>query len=323
MALNSFNYFGDLSPTSNFYSTDISFTRPGFGALVNYRAFSNRIDTDFAFNWGTLRGDDFSSSDPDDEGARYNHIRNMSFRNQIYEFSVGAKVFLFEDGDGGTLQRRLLNPYVHLGGAIFYHNPQAQVPEFDMINNYNAAAGVFSRVAITEETHGANPGDWVSLRPLRTEGQGIVAGRNPYSLIQGALVGGMGVRYRLLEYVDLSFDINIRYLFTDYIDDVSTTYVDLGLLESDLARVMSDRSLENLEEFGGTLSDEYIRGLYPEKFQEYVSEGNGETYAILPGRGRSSDLNQRGNPSNDIYYIASFKLVYILGGSLKTSNQFR
>ncbi|MEL6537458.1 MAG: hypothetical protein AAFQ98_18700, partial [Bacteroidota bacterium] len=210
-----------------------------------------------------------------------------------------------------------------LGGGVFYHNPQAQVPEMDIINTYNSSQRVFFPQPITPDVHGASPGDWVPLRPLRTEGQGIVEGRNPYSLVQGALIGGLGVRYRLADYLDLSFDINIRYLFTDYIDDVSGNYVDLGLLESPLARVMSDRSLENLEEFGGTLSDEYIRALYPEKFQTYTSEGDGNIYAILPGRGRSSDTNQRGNSSNDVYYIASFKLVYILGGSFQTSNQFR
>lgn len=324
VALNSFNYFGDLSPTANFYSTDISFTRPGAGAFVNYRALSNRIDLAAGVNWGILRGDDATSSDANDPLARYNNIRGLSFRNNIVELSAGARIYLYADGNGGTLQRRVLNPYIFVGGGGFYHNPQGRVPEFDYHSGWNGSTHV--GIPITPETHGASPGDWVNLRPLATEGQGIVDGRNTYSPIQGMVMGGLGVRYRLADYLDLSFDLNIRYLFFDYIDDVSTTYVDLDTWgdtpEGRLARVMSDRSLERLSAYGGDLDEGYISSLYPGGFQVYTTD-NGNTFAIIPGRGRSSDLNTRGNPSNDVYYVASFKLAYILGGSLKTSNQFR
>ena len=322
VALNSFNYFGDLAPTSAFYSTDISFTRPGLGIYGTYRFLSNRIDVSSGFNWGTLRASD-ASSDPEGINTRYNYMRNLSFRNQIFEYTAAARFYLLEDGSG-VRQRKPWNPYAIVGGALFFHNPKAQVPEFDIINNYDANTGTFNPQPITPATHeGYSPGDWVALRRLRTEGEGIVDGVNNYSLIQGAILGGLGIRYKLADYLDLSFDVNIRYLFTDHIDDVSGKYVDLGVLPNDLARVMSDRSLETMERFGGTLSDDFVRSLYPSIFQTYTSQGDNQTYAILPGRGRFADDNIRGKQGNDIYYVAAFKLTYILGGSLKSSNQFR
>ena len=49
---------------------------------------------------------------------------------------------------------------------------------------------------------------------------------------------------KLGERTDLNFEINYRVLLTDYIDDVSSRYVDLGALDSELAKAMSDRSRE-------------------------------------------------------------------------------
>ncbi|MCZ6694699.1 MAG: hypothetical protein O6939_12405, partial [Bacteroidetes bacterium] len=36
-SVNAFNYFGDMAPLPNRVSTDISFTRPGFGLIWNHR----------------------------------------------------------------------------------------------------------------------------------------------------------------------------------------------------------------------------------------------------------------------------------------------
>ncbi len=44
--------------------------------------------------------------------------------------------------------------------------------------------------------------------------------------------------------MDLWADIGFRYTFTDYLDDVSENYVDLGVFDNNLARAMSYRSNE-------------------------------------------------------------------------------
>ena len=88
-------------------------------------------------------------------------------------------------------------------------------------------------------------GTWVNLKPLGTEGQmSDKYNFDTYNNFQLAVPGGIGVNYRMGRNIDLSFQIGLRYLFFDYIDDISGDYVDLGALESDLAREMSDRSQE-------------------------------------------------------------------------------
>ena len=55
---------------------------------------------------------------------------------------------------------------------------------------------------------------------------------------------GIGARFRINEVLDFSAEIGFRYLFTDYIDDVSGNYVDLGVFNTELAKAMSYRSSE-------------------------------------------------------------------------------
>ena len=68
---------------------------------------------------------------------------------------------------------------------------------------------------------------WVDLKPLRTEGQGI--GNHPnrpqYSLTKRNTPYGIGLKYFFSDKFNLSFEIVSRKTFTDYIDDVSRTYI--------------------------------------------------------------------------------------------------
>ncbi len=69
-------------------------------------------------------------------------------------------------------------------------------------------------------------GEWVDLKPLRTEGQGLIPGREEYKLTQLNIPMGIGVKYFLTETFHVSSEVLHRKTFTDYIDDVSTNYVD-------------------------------------------------------------------------------------------------
>jgi hypothetical protein len=55
-------------------------------------------------------------------------------------------------------------------------------------------------------------------------------GRTKYSLTQAALPFGGGVKLALSENIRLRFEIGFRKTFTDYLDDVSTTYADQSML---------------------------------------------------------------------------------------------
>ena len=60
---------------------------------------------------------------------------------------------------------------------------------------------------------------------------------------------GFGVKYAISDKVNLSFEVNYRFTTTDYLDDVSTTYIGIDKFPStsggkSLAGIMQDRSFE-------------------------------------------------------------------------------
>jgi hypothetical protein len=288
-SVNALNYYGDLSPTPNRVSTDISFTRPALGVSFNHR-FGPRYTLLAQYMYGTLKGSDSESANfSDQENGKYRYQRNLSFRNRINELSVLAYFDLIEN-DATYMSRPKWTPYAYIGLTGFLHNPQAQAPATDLQGNTLPEAG-----------------QWVDLRPLGTEGQNSDLlpsdanyGIKPYSKIQAAIPIGIGARLRLNDLMDLWFDIGFRYTFTDYLDDVSKNYVDLGVLEGKLAKAMSYRSNE--------LPASELPTLKP-----YVGR-DGVTYNTIPGYGRESESNLRGSKNNnDIYMVTSIKLTYIIG----------
>ena len=112
----------------------------------------------------------------------------------------------------------------------------------------------------------------------------------------------MGVRFKVNEVVDFSAELAFRYLFTDYIDDVSRNYVDLGVLDSELGRALSYRSNELTK---------------PDIARTPVTARNGVTYNLINGYGQESPTNVRGKRSNnDIFTVTTFRVSYILGKSM-------
>jgi hypothetical protein len=291
VSLNGLNYYGDLAPAPSRFSTDISFTRPGIGIAFGHR-FGPRYTMTASFMYGTLRGSDFDSADPGDaENGVFRFQRNLSFRNRIKELSLVASIDLFPNNDT-YISRVRWTPYLFAGVAVFHHNPQAKAPDTDIDGNPLAEAG-----------------KWVDLQPLGTEGQhatladsAVNYGIKPYKRIQIAIPMGVGARFRLNQLMDLSVEFGFRYLFTDYIDDVSQNYVDLGVFgNNELAKVMSYRS-----------SELFTPGNLPNP--PYVSPVDGRTYLVLDGYGRENPENLRGNKSDkDIFMVTTVKLTYILG----------
>ncbi len=290
VSLNAFNYYGDISPQPQNVSTDISFTRPALGFSFMHR-FGPRYTFLTQFMYGTLKGADAESADfGDPENGKYRYQRNLSFRNRIKELSMLAYFDLFEN-DATYRSRVKWTPYVYVGVTGFLHNPQALAPATDL-----------SGAALAEA------GQWVDLQPLGTEGQYSTlldtdanSGIKPYSKIQVAIPIGLGARFRVNEVIDLWAEIGFRYTFTDYLDDVSKNYVDLGVLNSPLAKAMSYRSNE--------LSASELPTLKP-----YLAR-DGKTYNTIPGYGQESQYNIRGSKDKDIYMVTSIRLTYIIGAT--------
>jgi hypothetical protein len=300
--INLLNYFGDLSPRSNLLSTDISFTRPGLSLQIEYK-YAPRISWVATLSYGIISGDDFESADPNDDLAKYRYIRNLQFRNSILELSLTGKIYLLTNR-GTYLSRPGINPYFFIGAGVFYHNPKAKAPETDQLGNSVREAGT-----------------WVALQPLGTEGQySEYYDVKPYSRIQISLPVGLGVSFRLNDQLDFGFEIGYRVLFFDHIDDVSGNYVDLGALDSPVAKALSDRS----QEINAIISES------PRDFENiinpnttpytYTSPYDGNTYQVFNGFGSEHPANIRGNASdNDILIVSSFKLTYILGGTFRNA----
>ena len=128
----------------------------------------------------------------------------------------------------------------------------------------------------------------------------------------------MGFRYRLSEVWDIAGEFNFRWLFTDYIDDVSKNYVDLDVLDSDLAREMSYRSDETTAAWQGEARDLDNPNVAPIVNNRNVYDGrNGNTYDVVAGYGDEHPQSVRGNPKgNDMFMTFSIKLTYVLGKTL-------
>jgi hypothetical protein len=121
-----------------------------------------------------------------------------------------------------------LQPYAMLGVGIFSFNPQGSY--FDEI---------------------ADDYVWVDLKPLRTEGQGMkeYPNRKEYKLSQANMPFGFGVKYQLSDKTSLGFEFVGRKLFTDYLDDVSETFIDptlfanyLNAEDAEVAKLINNKS---------------------------------------------------------------------------------
>lgn len=144
-----------------------------------------------------IRGDftygKISGSDAD--GSK-NRDRNLSFQSNISEFSLGYEYVVWD------LYQYKVSPYVFAGISVFRFAPYAKD-----IN-----------------------GNLFSLYELDTEGEGFYDGRKKYNLTQFVIPYGAGVQWGINDNTRLGFVIGIRQTFTDYLDDVSKTYVDRNTL---------------------------------------------------------------------------------------------
>jgi hypothetical protein len=177
--------------------------------------------------------------------------RNLSFQSHLLE---GALLFEYTFFD---LEEKRISPYVFAGGGIYYANPTA----FD------------------------TTGRKIYLHSLHTEGQGLAQypDRKHYNKVKISIPFGGGVKFRITEGTVLGFEIGLRKLFTDYIDDVSTTYV------NPIALRMA---------FGSRAEDMAYRG-------DELKDGD----PVYPAEG-----TVRGNPkSKDWYYFSGLTLAVRIG----------
>ena len=223
-----------------------------------------------AGNIGKLEGDDAAVKTKGVDEL-WRKQRNLDFRTNILEAYVAVEIFPLMVLTSFQENQPKLRPYVVGGLGMFHFDPQGSLTD---------ANGVKT---------------WYYLRRLRTEGEGMkeYPGRKPYKLAQFNIPVGGGLKYFSSDRLTLSLELLYRKTFTDYIDDVSTNYIDPNLFNryldvgtAALARRISDKTI----------------GI------------------VTPGITRYAPGTERGNPKhNDAYFNLFIKLGIRLGDIYENS----
>ncbi|MBO3270103.1 DUF6089 family protein [Hymenobacter defluvii] len=204
-SLSAFNYFGDLTPRVSFASVRMAAVRPGFGFHVTQR-LTPYVSVRGALSFGRITGSDQQAAGKE---AAYRYYRNLNFTSNIQELSV-VGIFDLVPNHSQAVNRMPIVPYVFGGIAGFHFNPKGTV------DGGTVPAGL-------------KPDAQVELQPLRTEGR-------YYHRAQLAIPFGAGVRLKVAKNMDVGVELGWRKTFTDYLDDVSTTYVSVARLSTPAAR---------------------------------------------------------------------------------------
>lgn len=166
-----------------------------------------------AIQYGKLEGKD-AVIDTKGRPELYRKQRNLDFRTNLFEAYVAAEIYPLSliFGEESGYQPRLL-PYGVIGVGMYHYNPQGSLTDV----NGNKS--------------------WYYLKPLHLEGQGFdeYPDRKEYNLNQINIPMGVGVKYLVSEKVNISFEVLLRKSFNDYVDDVSTTYIDPALFDKYLS----------------------------------------------------------------------------------------
>lgn len=188
------------------------------------------------FSFAKMSATDATNSDN-------NRSRNLNFQSALQEYTAGIEYRFFSP------ENIPVTPYIFAGGGVFHYNPYTY---------YNTGGK-------SVKTY---------LQPLSTEGQGLsmYPERKEYSLTQFCIPYGVGIKWRINCNLNVGVELRHTKTFTDYLDDVSSTYVNKDALLAAKGQVAVDLAWRQ---------DEYNGKPYPDK-----------------------DV-QRGNPKDgDLYYMA-------------------
>jgi hypothetical protein len=218
-------------------------SEPVFGLGANY-LLSPKFSVRTGLSLAKLKAADVNNT-----AGKGIELRNLSFKTNITEVELGLEYNIF------ALEGKSVTPYVFASAAYFHFNPYAIDPQ----------------------------GNKVYLKPLSTEGQGLAAypDRKNYSLSQLAIPFGGGIKYQTNNGLQFALELGLRKTFTDYLDDVSTNFVDQNIL---------------LAERGAQAVAIAYRGDEVNPLAAYPADGT-----------------QRGNPKyKDWYYFTGLKVSKVL-----------
>ncbi|MBL7934946.1 MAG: hypothetical protein JNM51_03960 [Bacteroidia bacterium] len=198
-------FLGDLGGR-NMEGTDISpadmelaLTRPALSVAFRYK-FTKNINVHSSFNYLVVAGDDKLTSEI------YRNNRNLNFKSNIFEVATRLEfgitsvkrtgIYSLHKSLGRMNKRKSLELIGFVGIGAFYFNPKGKDPS----------------------------GNYIALYPLHTEGQGLPGGPTQYKKIAISIPMGLALHYIIDKYWSVGLELSYRKTFTDYIDDVSSSY---------------------------------------------------------------------------------------------------
>jgi hypothetical protein len=213
---------------------------PAINVNLKYFYPGNYLGIRVGLSYGRIAGNDKNNADPSIS------TRNLNFKTHLLEGSLGAELNLLDPVEFNAY------PYLYAGVGVFHFDPYT----YDKNNNKTF------------------------LRSLGTEGQGLeeYPDKKMYSLTQFCIPLAAGWKWRINETYEIAYEFGIRYLFTDYLDDVSTTYANPVALQAERGRIAAELAYR---------------------------------YTNPP---TAVEGKQRGNPKvKDFYYMTGFKVIVNLG----------
>ena len=184
--------------------------------------------------------------------------RNLSFHSNILELGVEAELYVLPN-----YQR--IAPFVSFGASVYNFNPLTEYQGRD-----------------------------VELQPLGTEGQGLPGFRPRYALTRFAVPVGIGIRYRINDYFNVTARGSARLTFFDHLDDVSGNYVNYFTL-------LDGRGID------GAAGNGSLAAALGDRRGEFLGT---DPFDVPTGQ-------RRGDPTNnDWYYSATIGVGYTLGSGL-------
>ena len=235
---------GSFSPATYDWKTIQPFAGIYVGMTYKY-LYEARLE----LNFGHIEGNDANSN------SNFVKSRNLHYKTSIVEGSLLAAVYplMFLNTDNIPA----FSPYVMAGVGIFSFYPT-----------------------------GYYKGNWYRLRRLHTEGQTSVEfpERKEYNLKSICFPMGLGLRYEINHKINLRVEGIYRNTLSDYLDDVSKTYVDPDVVKRRAPKAEREEAVA-----------------FAQMYKQVFPNAN------FVGR-------NRGNANTtDKYFTINFKVGYVLG----------
>ncbi|MES2799616.1 MAG: hypothetical protein V4638_06340 [Bacteroidota bacterium] len=199
---------------------DIDLPSTGISGMLGYRfRFHPMFATSTTVNFMWLRGNDAMTNEI------IRNSRNLHFRSFSFEIQQRIEFIIYANEKFGARYKlpghkyfkdKNFRLYVYTGAGALYYNPQAQYQ-----------------------------GDWVNLKGLNTEGQGMTGGPKKYLGITATIPFGIGFRMGLGQMWRMGIEATYIKTFSDYIDDVGGVYYDPAALGSPAAAYLSNPASQN------------------------------------------------------------------------------